>query len=110
MGTPGGEDLVVAPNALRAYFQRFRKLARGQPEAWYLCLQAEDRCRAEHMPRLRRQMAEETGTAPTWSQVFVAASLDHRYWDEEVRHPAIDFLARGSKRSRPDPAPTSLGQ
>eukprot|EP00972_Heterocapsa_arctica_P090577 13365223-Heterocapsa_arctica.AAC.1 len=60
------------------------------PEAWHLCVVAEDRCRAEHMSRLRRQRCQDhlDGRAPNfmisapWSDVFVTAARDKQYWDE----------------------------
>ena len=102
-------SMVVTPIALETYFQHFRQLARDHSESWHLCQQAEDRCRAEHMPRIRRRIHDETGTQPTWSQVFIAAAMDDRYWDAEVRRPALVFLARGHKRPLSDePAPERL--
>ena len=95
---------VVTPIALETYGQHFKKLARTHTESWHLCQHAEDRCRSEHMPRLRREMLRKTGVDPTWSEVFIAAAMDKRYWDEEVRDPAILFLARhGRKRAQDDP-------
>ena len=38
----------------------------------------------------------------TWSEVLVHAAQDDRYWDREVRRPAIGFFARGTKRSFSD--------
>ena len=97
---------VITPIALETYFQHFKKLASDHYESWYLCQQAEDRCRAEHMPRLRRRLCLEAGRDPTWSDVFIAAALDNRYWDDEVRHPAILFLARnGPKRQGSEESP-----
>ena len=67
--------------------------------AWHLCQRAEDRCRAEHMPRIARRLATANGGKyPTWTEVFLEAAKDDRYWDKEVRRPAVNFLARGLKR------------
>ena len=33
------------------------------------------------------------GYAPLWSEVFLAAAEDDKYWDREVRRPALRFLA-----------------
>jgi hypothetical protein len=92
-----GEE-VVTPIALETYLQHFRRLAKEHPEAWHLCQCAEDRCRAEHFPRIRRRLREEKGSEVTWSAVFIAAAMDDRYWDKEVRRPAIAFLARGGPK------------
>ena len=63
---------------------------------------AEDRCRAEHVPRLARKLRNDLSRAPTWSEVFVAAAGDTAYWDREVWKPASGFVARGKR-----PAPST---
>jgi hypothetical protein len=111
---PGTEDvekdsvLVVTPIAVEAYREAFAALAREHPECWHLCQRAEDRCRAEHFPRLARKLMVNLGHTPTWSQVFIAAAEDDRYWDKEVRRPALQFLARG-KRSHAEGTAQSPG-
>jgi hypothetical protein len=99
--SPSNSSPVVTPIALETYHEAFSALARAHPEAWHLCQKAEDRCRAEHFPRLVRQILAETGVAPSWSQVFIKAALDDRYWDREVRRPAMAFIARGNTGKRP---------
>ena len=94
-------SLVVTPIALDAYYENFAVLVKENPECWHLCQRAEDRCRAEHFPRLARRLKEKLGQEPTWSEVFVEAAEDDRYWDREVRRPALAFLARGSRPSAP---------
>ena len=51
------------------------------------------------MTRIARRLETENGAVPSWSQVFIAASLDKPYWDREVREPAVDYIARGKKTS-----------
>ena len=92
------KSYVVTPIALEAYYEAFADLAKNHPECWHLCQKAEDRCRAEHFPRVARRLQLETGKAPSWSDVFVAAANDDRYWDREVRRPALAFLARGKRQ------------
>ena len=95
---------VVAPIALEAYYEAFAALCKEFPECWHLCQQAEDRCRAEHLPRVARKLANGLGRTPSWGEVFVAAAEDSNYWDRTVRRPAVGFLARGKRpASRPDP-------
>eukprot|EP00971_Amphidinium_carterae_P323075 6420761-Amphidinium_carterae.1 len=89
----GGEVPVVRPQALEVYFEAFRKLAAEVPEAWHLCARAEDRARAELMPRLRRADKERAPTS--WDHMFERVATEDRYWDREVRRPALNFLARG---------------
>ena len=85
---------VISLIALEAYYEAFAQLCRENPESWHLCLQAEDRCRAEHMPRLARRLEAKFGP-PSWSDIFIAAAEDGTYWDREVRRPANSWLARG---------------
>jgi hypothetical protein len=91
------ESLVVTPFAVEAYHEAFAALSREHPECWHLCQRAEDRCRAEHFPRLARSLRAKSGKDPSWSDVFIAAAEDDRYWDREVRRPALTFLARGRR-------------
>ena len=88
---------VVTPIALETYHEGFMALARSHPECWHLCQKAEDRCRAEHFPRLVRSLQTKLGRTPSWSEVFVEAAGDDRYWDREVRRPALAFIARGKR-------------
>ena len=46
---------------------------------------------------MARKLATETGIKPSWNDVFIAAAEDDRYWDREVRRPALGFLARGKR-------------
>ena len=102
-GSPAGtkSELVSTPAALEVYFEAFKQLCYDNPECWHLCCKAEDRCRAEHFPRLKRQLMK-TNPATTWSDVFIAAARDDGYWDREVRRPALAFVARGSRGSPPE--------
>eukprot|EP00971_Amphidinium_carterae_P147698 2927404-Amphidinium_carterae.1 len=84
---------VVKLQALEIYNERFRHLVEEHGEAWHLCCQAEDRCRFEMLPRLRRELKHDEGQP--WDDVFVKASEADRYWDREVRRPALAFVARG---------------
>ena len=86
-------DLIAA----ETYVEAFRKLSKENPEAWHLCCRAEDRARAEHVPRVYRRLKDKDGIAPTWSAVYIAVAEDDRYWDEHVRRPALQFLARNKK-------------
>jgi hypothetical protein len=90
----GDVAMVVNPIALEHYYESFALICKENPEAWHLCVQAEDRCRCEHFPRVWRTLAAKFGRPPTWSEVFVAAANDSAYWDREVRRPAISALVR----------------
>ena len=89
---------VITTNALEEYFENFKQLAKENHNAWWLCVQAEDRCRHEHLPRLFRSMAIQNGKDPSWTEVFIKAANDDKYWDREVRREALRFLARGDAK------------
>ena len=103
---------VVTPAAMEEYAEHFSQLQAEYPECWHLCAAAEDRCRGELFPRLRREL-ERLHSAnrsinsvvfdprQPWAAVFVAAARDEAFWDREVRRPAISFLARGSSVAVP---------
>ena len=95
----GNTVMVATPNSLEHYYVAFELLCKENPEAWHRCVQAEDRCRSEHFPRVWRTEAAKLGRAPTWSEVFVAAANDGPYWDKAVRRPAISDLIRTSGKN-----------
>ena len=43
----------------------FQALCSEFPECWHLCQKAEDRCGAEHFPRLWRKLQADKGAEPT---------------------------------------------
>ncbi|CAK0835747.1 unnamed protein product [Prorocentrum cordatum] len=97
----GRPEVVVTPIAIDAYREAFKQLCKEHPECRHLCQRAEDRCRAEHFARVARKLRDKHRRKPTWSEVFQEAALDDRYWDREVRRPALGFLAR-NKRPQTD--------
>ena len=107
---------VVSQAALEEYHDRFRDLVVEYPTCWHLAVTAEDRCRAEHMPRLKRLIEEEfrNGLAPTfkqgqpWETVFKRAAKDRDYWDQHVRHPALKWMAAGGSSKGPTGSLTDL--
>ena len=103
---------VVTPAALEEYFEHFSQLQAEYPECWHLCAVAEDRCRGEAFPRIRRELERLHALSRSmngiafdpsqpWASVFVAAARDESFWDREVRRPALSFLARGSLNAVP---------
>ena len=108
-----GSLVVVTPAALEYYQETFRQLAFEYSECWFLCCKAEDACRAEHLSRIRRRMVVANGGAQvSWSDVLIEAANDDKYWDREVRRPAMVYLARGKRDGEPTAAyeedPTGL--
>ncbi|CAJ1446546.1 unnamed protein product [Effrenium voratum] len=95
----GTKRPVVTAAALDEYRDAFSELAARYPESWHLLVTAEDRCRAEHFPRLRRQLEADhlSGLAPSfnpatpWEMVFRRAARERDYWDRHVREPALLF-------------------
>ena len=57
---------VVTPIAIEAYYKMFQELCKEFPDCWHLCQKAEDRCRAEHFPRLWRKLEAERATEVSW--------------------------------------------
>eukprot|EP00971_Amphidinium_carterae_P331079 6464456-Amphidinium_carterae.2 len=94
-----GDKPVVTPAALEVYFERFRQLVADHPEVWFLCVKAEDRARAELFPRLRRE-GRQPANASWDAAVFLSAAESDKYWDREVRRPALRFLAKGGGKDQ----------
>ena len=96
---------VVTQASLEEYRDGFRDMVVNYPEAWHLLVVAEDRCRCEHFPRLKRECQDraDKGQLPDfseerpWDYVFRAAARDRDYWDRNVREPAILFRTAGGK-------------
>lgn len=106
----------VTPSALEEYKDAFRDLVVNYPESWHLLVTAEDRCRAEHFPRMRREWEEKRrrGQAPEfipaqpWDHIFRMAARDRDYWDKHVREPALLFRTAGGKKKE-QPGGTGAG-
>lgn len=104
----GKKMSVVSLSALAEYHDMFRDLVKNYPEAWHLLVIAEDRCRGEHFPRVRRELEAQhgRGMAPNfepsrpWDEVFRSASRDRDYWDRHVREPALLFRTAGKHKEQ----------
>lgn len=104
--TPGGDRKpVITWAALDEYFRTIATLNRQYPECWHLILQAEDRCRSDHIERVRRSLTRAAIEArlpmdlnfdaqQPWIGVFTYAARDQTYWNQEVQIPAQAFIAR----------------
>ena len=93
---------------LDRYQRKIEKLALQWPTAWHLVCPAEDKCRFEHFNRLKSRIEFDIALgrpAPPmwdagspWSAIFLkAAEDDESYWDDNIRHPAMSWLAHGSR-------------
>ena len=104
----GTKMSVVSLSAMEEYHDMFRDLVKNYPEAWHLLVIAEDRCRGEHFPRVRRELEAQhgRGLAPNfepsrpWDEVFRTASRDRDYWDRHVREPALLFRTAGKHKEQ----------
>ena len=108
---PGGDKKpVITWAALDEYFRNIATLNRQYPECWHLILQAEDRCRSDHLERIRRSLTRAAIEArlpmdlnfdvqQPWIGVFTHAARDQAYWNQEVQIPAQAFIARQGGRS-----------
>ena len=107
---------IVTQSALEEYKDSFRDMVVNYPEAWHLLVTAEDRCRCEHFPRLKRLWEDKhaKGQAPDyvteqpWDFIFRAAARDRDYWDKNVREPAILFRTSSAKKKE-QPGGTGSG-
>eukprot|EP00971_Amphidinium_carterae_P211623 4199029-Amphidinium_carterae.1 len=72
------------------------------PEAWGLIYQADYRCRKEHLIRLQRNHAKDTGYDSTrpWNYIFIKAAEDTGFWAKEVTEKAVVALAKTGSPGR----------
>ena len=95
--------------ALALYEKAIQRLTRLWPSAWHLVVAADDKCRAEHIERIRRScevkrlagkdVPTDNSEQKPWSACFRLAAADTAFWDEQVRHPAAAW-APGAHRWR----------
>ena len=76
------------------------------PTAWHLVCLAEDKCRFEHFNRVKSRISLGRAVPPMWdagspwSAIFLkVAEADETYWDDNIRHPAMSWLAHGVRGS-----------
>eukprot|EP00435_Cladocopium_sp_Y103_P017556 s2656_g4.t1 len=77
-------------------------------DAWSFVSRADNRMRAEHLDRLRRQLRSEpqygfTEASP-WSACFAAATRESDFWSRELHTPATLFLARNKREGGTEPS------
>ena len=70
------EKSIMTPAALKEYYENIQKLSGDYPECWHLVMQAEDRCRGEHLERVYRKLmrARLEGRLP----MSLDFNVDHR--------------------------------
>ena len=105
---------IVAESALSRYQLHIEKLNKLYPECWGLIYLADDKFRQEYIDRIRRRIEGDVtrGVTPPplwnkdapWSAAFLEGASDREpFWDDQVRHPAVAWMASGRKGS-----PTAL--
>ncbi len=103
---------ILSEAPLAAYASTISRLAAHWPTCWHLVATADDRCRAEHLERLRRQVVYDTsrGLPPPplwaekspWDACLLLAARDREFWNTQVRDIAVAWLAHGRRGSPPD--------
>jgi hypothetical protein len=120
--------LLLLQAALPAALDRYAEFTRTLVETfgndkWWIVCRADVRMRSEHTARIRPSLLQQplVGFDPLkpWGYVYLTSTQDDRFWNEEVRTPAL-FLVRRTRcspcapaelppRALPDPAPRQAG-
>ena len=98
---------IISLTALLNYEKTIERLVVQWPAAWGLICQAEDKARAERLEKIRRNFtadaaqgkavpADWDADAP-WTSCMQALARDESFWSEQVRHPAVSWLAAGGR-------------
>jgi hypothetical protein len=98
---------AVDPEHLDNYGEYIRALVnRYGEDCWFIIYLADVRMRSEQFERVRRTLEEELATGSThtarialdvarpWNAVFAAAIGARDWWDDNVREPALLYLAK----------------
>ena len=98
---------IVSLTALLNYEKMIERLVIQWPNAWGLICQAEDKARAEKLEKIRRNFVAEAGRGKTmpadwdadspWTCCLQTLTRDDTFWSEQVRHPAVSWLAAGGR-------------
>ena len=110
---------IVSLTALLNYEKMVERLVVQWPAAWGLICQAEDKARAEKLEKIRRSiLADAAQGKPTpsdwgadspWTCCFQVLTTDETFWSEQVRHPAVAWLAAGGRGAPVAAAETIAG-
>ena len=81
---------------LGRYEREFSRYARMFPDAWFLCVQAEEQMRYEHFQVLFRKHPPPAGTAPRqrWSHIWEHAVDDDRFWTNNLKDKVLSFRTK----------------
>ena len=89
---------AVSSAALERYARCIRRLANDWPSAWQLVCLADDKCRAEHLDAIKREIMVEdlTGrpTPPGWDRARPGSHETYANWNQRVGACAADGPCR----------------
>ena len=96
---------MIPETALMEYQRTMERLVADWPECWHLVYVADDKARWEYWEQKVRQIESEIASgapaphlwdpAKPWGAALFAMARDDRYWDHEVRHPAVSWMSHG---------------
>lgn len=98
---------AVSLAALQGYEKTVEKLTTQWSSCWGLIARAEDTGRAERLERIRRSLLVDAANGKTmpmdwdvnrpWTACFNILAQDEKFWTEQVRNPAMAWMAAGSR-------------
>ena len=110
---------IISLTALLGYEKMVERLVIQWPAAWGLICQAEEKARAERLEKIRRnfvaeaaqgkQMPADWDSDAPWTCCLQALTRDESFWSEQVRHPAVSWLASGGRGAPIAPAEAIAG-
>ena len=99
---------IMLELAQLAYETHFLKMAQEYAGAWHLLVAADEKARSHHLERIRLQIKLEVdrgGQAPygyndakPWDCLWRKMVEYQKYWQENARLPALQWLSRGERR------------
>ena len=100
---------AVSLAALQSYEKTVEKLTTQWSSCWGLIARAEDTGRAERLERIRRSLLVDAANGKTmpmdwdvnrpWTACFNILAQDEKFWTEQVRNPAMAWMAAGSRKN-----------
>ena len=98
---------AISLAALQGYEKTIEKLTSQWANCWGLIARADDTGRAERLERIRRgllvdqsngkPMPLEWDANKPWTACFNILAQDEKFWTEQVRNPAMAWMAAGSR-------------
>ena len=105
---------AVSLAALQGYEKTVEKLTLQWANCWGLIARADDNARAERLERIRRSLLVDQANGKSmpldwdvnrpWTACFNILAQDEKFWTEQVRNPAMAWMAAGSRGTPVAPA------